>query len=699
MAVNDIAGSPTAGRLAVTFTTFTSTSQGAPTGHNLRCSISSDQGQTWSDASFITPAGDQNQATQPVFLPDGTLLVPYITFTSQTSFRIEAKRSTDGGSTWPSSPVLIANVPVLWNDPDTRDGTFLISATVARQTGRAFVAWQFNQNGSAALGLSRSDDNGTTWSAPVVINEVLSDRSVFNPTVSCSVDGNTVTVSWMDTRNAPAEGSHVDMYAATSTDGGVTFGTSFRLSDRTTDVRLAQNTSRGYMLGDYFGLAAAPDTSKPTLAVWVDTRDGEADPIATRFDPIPATDYATWASVHAAKPGTDSAATANPDGDAFPNFFEYLYALDPLLREDGLPIALSAHPGLRIFREPLTEDRNDFTLREWEYSLNGTTWQTANEGNLTPAPDYHTSDIVVYDSAAAAAWYRPVFVHGGERISHSVPITVGGGTLLANLSSRGGSHDGADTMIAGFVVRDGTLPVLLRAVGPTLADFGVNDPMSDPSIALVDQQNQTLASNDDWHDPDGVTAEQMTAVGAFALPDDSKDAALRYTADKPITMLINSTDSSRKVALAELYVESGPATGHLVNLATRGPVGTGTDVLIGGFVLSGTQPRRCLVRAVGPTLANFGVPGVLDDPQLQVFRSGETTPLASNDDWSVSPNSLTVTQAGSLSGAFSLEADSRDAALVLTLDPGAYTTVISGVNDTTGVALVEVYLLDENQQL
>jgi len=132
MTVNDIAGSPTQGRLAVTFTTFTSTATGASTGNNLRCATSDDQGRTWSAPSFITPTGSSNQGTQPLFLPDGSLFVSYIRFLSQTSFRVESKTSSDGGTTWPTNSVTIGDVPFPWDDPDTRDGTFLISAALAR---------------------------------------------------------------------------------------------------------------------------------------------------------------------------------------------------------------------------------------------------------------------------------------------------------------------------------------------------------------------------------------------------------------------------------------------------------------------------------------------------------------------------------------------------------------------------------------
>ena len=143
--------------------------------------------------------------------------------------------------------------------------------------------------------------------------------------------------------------------------------------------------------------------------------------------------------------------------------------------------------------------------------------------------------------------------------------------------------------------------------------------------------------------------------------------------------------------LAGTTAPSGGTAGQLANLSTRAFVGAGDNVLIPGLVISGSSPRRVLVRAVGPGLSAFGVTGVLADPTLSVFRG--TTENASNDNWQTQNNSQAVATAAVESGAFALAAGSRDSALVLTLEPGAYTCRVSGSGNTTGVALVEVYLL------
>ena len=142
------------------------------------------------------------------------------------------------------------------------------------------------------------------------------------------------------------------------------------------------------------------------------------------------------------------------------------------------------------------------------------------------------------------------------------------------------------------------------------------------------------------------------------------------------------------LAAASLPSASGQEP-RLVNVSTLTRVGTGADVLTAGFVVSGTAPKQVVIRAVGPTLgaAPFNVPGVLANPQLTVFGPNSSTVVAaSNDDWSAA-NAANFTAVG----AFALQAGSRDAAIVATLQPGSYTAQVSGVGDTTGTALVEVY--------
>lgn len=697
MTVNDIAGSSTAGRLAVTFTTFTSDSSGNQTGNNLRCSISDDQGATWSDASFITPTASSNQGTQPIFLPDGSLGVAYVTFTNQSlAFRVEFKRSTDGGLTWPTSPEVLGEVTNRWDDPDTRDGSFLISAAVARDTGEVFVTWTTTVAGRPALQMARSTAGATSWLPAQIIYQPTDGSSVFNSTVSSTRDGQTVIVSWMDNRNAPpSDGGFVDMYAAISSDGGANWSDSFRLSDRTTDVSLAQSTSRGFMLGDYYGLAAPPLSTETALAVWVDTRTGEADPVGTRFSVLGSV-YESWAIAHFGKLTAGAFAGDNPDGDAYPNFLEYLYALDPLAADYGSAIAVDRPETNKLtFQQPTSADRRDYESLQWESSTDGVNWTTANAVTTETDSGELVSTLDAPAEVTTGVRFRPVFVRNANRYTTSDWVSLGGSSRLTNLSTRGLSGTGQDNMVPGFVVTADSQPAMIRVIGPTLGAFGVENPMADPRISLTPPPVSGADANNNWQDSDGVTPADFVRVGAFSLPDGSQDAAMLSTLGQGAsTAVIGTTDSVARVVLTELYEDDSGGSARLTNLSTRARVGTGSDVLIGGFVLAGASPRRCLIRAVGETLGDFGVDDALTDPRISILPAGGSEAVAENDDWSENPSRLAISLEGGRAGAFALPEGSRDSAVIVTLSPGAYTAVVSGVADATGIALVEIYVLE-----
>jgi hypothetical protein len=158
------------------------------------------------------------------------------------------------------------------------------------------------------------------------------------------------------------------------------------------------------------------------------------------------------------------------------------------------------------------------------------------------------------------------------------------------------------------------------------------------------------------------------------------------------TVQVKGANDTTGVALVEVYdAQDNTGDGRLINLAARAQVGTSGDVLITGIVVQGEKPKTILVRAVGPTLATFGVAGALANPRLRLF-SGEQL-LRENDNWG-DGDTVTrtqITQAAASVGAFGLPAGSRDATLLITLPPGTYSAQVSGVAGGTGVALVEVY--------
>lgn len=274
-------------------------------------------------------------------------------------------------------------------------------------------------------------------------------------------------------------------------------------------------------------------------------------------------------------------------------------------------------------------------------------------------------------------------------------------TGLSNLSTRIGTGAGAKALAPGFVLAGaGTKPVLLRAVGPGLAPYGITTYLPDPAFTIyqnVDGTNTPRESNDDWSA--STIGDAFTQVGAFDLPAGSADAALVMTMTPGVyTAPIPNPADDNAVVLVELYdmanADSGP---RVVNLSSRGFVGSGSDLMIAGFVIPGEVPRRLLIRAVGPTLASYGVADTLADPVLEVVQNGPdqtTYRLAQNDDWFRAENAAELATLMHTLGAFPLGPSSRDAATLVELEPGAYSVLIRGTNDTTGIALVEIYAVE-----
>lgn len=275
--------------------------------------------------------------------------------------------------------------------------------------------------------------------------------------------------------------------------------------------------------------------------------------------------------------------------------------------------------------------------------------------------------------------------------------TGAGPSRLINLSVRSAAGTDSQTLIVGFALGGvgtaGGKPILIRGIGPALGAFGVPGTLADPQLTLFSGAT-ALASNDDWGG-NAQVASVGAQVGAFALASPaSKDAALYRPAQASGSFSVQLTGAGADVgiALAEIY-DATPAAGftvgtpRLVNVSARTQAGAGDDVLIVGFVISGARAQTVLVRGIGPALTGFGVAGALVDPKLELFNG--STKIGENDDWG---GSAVASGVFARVGAFALVGTaSKDAALLITLAPGAYTAQLSGVGETTGVALVEVY--------
>ncbi len=353
-----------------------------------------------------------------------------------------------------------------------------------------------------------------------------------------------------------------------------------------------------------------------------------------------------------------------------------------------------------ILRQPVSQTVNfDSTVVfSVEAAADAVAYQWKRNG--TPIPGATASFIMVAAASDTARGDYTVDVSRGSAVRTSDPARLSIAPTsnfgrISNFSIRSRAGSGNESLIVGFALdagpdaRPGSL--LARAIGPTLADFGVTGVLADPRLQLF-QGTTRIAENDNWGDVPGIAA-LAAAVGAFALPAGSRDAALAQPSvgAGAFTLQVAGPAGSSGVALAELFDIAPVAFGirRLANVSARTQVGTGEQILIAGFSVGGGTARTFLVRAAGPALAGFGVGGALADPRLRLFR-GETL-VAENDNWNTGAQLVEVFASV---GAFPFVARARDAVLLITLPPGDYTAQVSGLGAApTGVALVEVYAL------
>jgi YVTN family beta-propeller protein len=251
---------------------------------------------------------------------------------------------------------------------------------------------------------------------------------------------------------------------------------------------------------------------------------------------------------------------------------------------------------------------------------------------------------------------------------------------LVNIATRMRVQTGDNVLIGGFIIGgNANKTVVIRARGPSMAAQGVTGTLADPQLALFSGQTQ-IASNNNWGD--APNASQIQASG-FAPPNATESAIMTNLAPGAYTAIVTGVANTTGVGLIEVF-EVDAATSPLINIATRGQVLTGDDVMIGGFIIQGSGPQTVVVRARGPSLAAQGVPGTLQNPVLTLVNQAGVA-IATNDDWQTAANASTIQSSGFA------PSDSRESAILMTLQPGAYTAIVIGQGNTTGVAIIEVF--------
>ena len=346
-----------------------------------------------------------------------------------------------------------------------------------------------------------------------------------------------------------------------------------------------------------------------------------------------------------------------------------------------------------------TEARN-VRLTRWgasNYGQDATTAVPGSDPHLFTSPD---GELIL----VTRAFDRTIFslfdadLNPIHRQSHRGANLLDDSVRLSNLSSRVNLSENADTpLVVGFVIQgEAPMRLLLRAVGPGLAEFGINDHVIDPQIRVYDASSQLVTTNDDWASSRIETIEvAASAVGAFPLDSGSADAALVLTlAPGAYTAHVSRARGEGRNVLFEAYDYNEPGTpSRLINMSNRTDAGSGPDALVVGFVVSGGSAQPLLLRAVGAALAEFGVEKPLWDPMLTV-RDAAQTIVAENDNWQ---NDALIREAASFTGAFALPYNYRhDAAVLSELNPGPHTaTVSSALEDDFGNVLIEIYEIED----
>jgi sugar lactone lactonase YvrE len=305
-------------------------------------------------------------------------------------------------------------------------------------------------------------------------------------------------------------------------------------------------------------------------------------------------------------------------------------------------------------------------------------------GNLF-ACDYNSGNV-----------YR--FTPGGTRTMFASTLNNPGNVYfepsannLLNLSTRAFVGTQTGVLIGGFILQGSAqTTVVLRAIGPSLSPFFGDNALEDPFLEIFDASQNLLASNDNWQSGPDAAAIQAAGLAPthplesalrISLPAGNYTAVVRGVGDA--TFVGGFQPGLTGIGVVELY-DLQQSRNRAGNIATRGTVLSGQNVMIAGCIIGGGQAKEIIARGIGPSMRNFGVNDALDNPRLQLFNSSGTE-LAANDDWLQGSDASTIQSRGFA------PASTLEAALLATLAPGAYTVIESPAPNQSGVGLIEIY--------
>lgn len=295
----------------------------------------------------------------------------------------------------------------------------------------------------------------------------------------------------------------------------------------------------------------------------------------------------------------------------------------------------------------------------------------AQQADMT-AVDLRVMDILGFDLVAANPTPTP-----SPSASPSPSATPT--TRLANISTRLAVQTGDNVLIGGFIVT-GTQPkkVIARAIGPSL---NIPGQLENPFLELRDSSGSLITSNDDWK-----TTQQADIQATGVAPTNDLESAIVATLPantSRYTAIVKGVNDGQGIGLVEVYDLDNTVDSRLANISTRGFVQTDNNVMIGGFIITGSGTQKVLVRAIGPSLP---VPSPLADPTLEL-RDANGALLQANDNWQTD-------QQAEIQATGAPPSNPAESALIRTVSPGNYTAIVRGVSNSVGVALVEVYALN-----
>src|SRR5262245_9689399 len=311
--------------------------------------------------------------------------------------------------------------------------------------------------------------------------------------------------------------------------------------------------------------------------------------------------------------------------------------------------------------------------------------------------DYIT---VVSDDAGANIAYAATF-NGEEDIYYVRPSAALLPASLGNISTRSFVQMGEHVMIGGFIVQGtGRQSVIIRAIGPELTHFGINDALANPTLELRNGAAALIASNNDWQTTiigGIINSSQVSAIqnSGHAPTEASESAIIADLLPGNYTAIVRGVGNTTGVALVEVYDLNPAASSSLGNISTRSFVQTGEHVMIGGFIVQGTGRQSVIIRAIGPELTHFGINDALANPTLEL-RNGAAALIASNNDWqtTIIGGIINSSQVSAIQNSGHAPTEASESAIIADLPPGNYTAIVRGVNNASGVALVEVYDLN-----